>query len=81
MEWRAIMIPAFLSNFLLGLLKLFGIAGWWKERGERKRLEDVLERRREADEAKADERADTDGLSDDDVADRVRDRKDDWRRL
>ncbi len=73
------MIPAFLSRFLLGLLKLFGIAGWWKARSDRKRLEDTIQRRREADNAKADERKETDGLPDADIADRLRDRTDDWR--
>ena len=75
-----LLLGPLVSGFV-SILKLFGIAGWWKERGERKRLEDVLERRRKADEAKVDERADTDGLSDGDVVDRVRDRKDEWRRM
>jgi hypothetical protein len=72
------MIGGFLSSFFLRLLKLFGIAGWWKERGDRQRLEGILERKRKADEAAHDERKDTDGMSDADVADRVRDRTDEW---
>lgn len=44
-------------------------------------LEDAERRRKAGENAAAKERKDTDGLSDDDVADRLRKRTDEWRGL
>lgn len=70
-------------RILLALLKpLLDRFGWFqagKERERRKAAQDAAQRRRDADEAGADESRKTDGLSDDDIRDRLRNRTSDWK--
>lgn len=73
-----------LSRLFSALSRLVGplmgyLAG---KRGQKaKQAEDRLERRKDAENAGAQEREDTKGLSDSDVVDRVRRRDGDWRGL
>ncbi len=61
------------------LLAPLGFLWAGSERAERKRLEDAIERGREARNAASDERKDTDDASDADVVERLRKRDGDWR--
>ncbi len=50
----------FIASFFLGILKLFGIAGWLRERDRRKQLEQTIDRVTEREELERDINRDED---------------------